>query len=744
MKTSSKLPSFLVTALFSGLLSTIPAQAQAIDPDVNDDGVVNSLDSATVGKCFGASFATRPECRVADVDGDSDVDRSDLDLVAANFGKTGFFFSKEPDFNKVVSDPRGSVYPVNQLIVLLADNRTRSDANQVAASVSGTVVGDMTVARAYQLEVPASTISELDVMIDRLKSDFRVAGVTRNTKYSLSAVNTDLGHLRDSDPEKTKAYDLIKVEDAWNLIADSSVDLEDVAVSIIDSGVYVFHPEFDGIKISGVLLDLEIDGGHGTSVAGVIAANNNPSIGLPTESNGINGIFTGAFAGEPKILLESIWYAKYHYDAPMNRFLAGHPWITSVIESINKVKKDRTIKNKYEIVNMSIGVAQCDDRIKKECRLEDDFNAQEKLFREAIEKQPQTIFVVAAGNDGIFTQRVLPAGLLNPNVITVGATDYLDKRAVWNAENSSNFGKVNIAAPGVNVYAPNNSGDYATNFSGTSASAPMVTGVIALMKSIDPSLSPTDVKTILRETGDPTDDSIGGKRLNAANAVACVLVKKGVDINTALSNLPEGRGAKIQEVLDGITLCGGGNGEKTTFVTVSGKSIFEIVMRKNDGKYSFSVKNLAKYITGFYGDYVYNANYGGPIIRRISLAFDPSGNLRTAIGNIHESTFSSLASFTQDDYYGDSTGTQKIDLQTGEATDYILVRSPVYMENRSWEFWNAEAMSIAINNNGGTTVISVKTNGTYSSRCEYYKWNLWSCSFGGLTRFKSDVTNYQI
>ncbi len=185
MKTSSKLPSFLVTALFSGLLNAISAQAQdiAMDPDVNDDGVVNTLDSATVGKCFGASFTTRPECQVADVDSDGDVDRTDLSLVSANFGKTGFFFSKDPDPNKIVSDPRGGIYPVNQLIVLLAENRTRNDANQVAASVGGTVVGDFTVAEAYQLEVPATNIDELDVIISQLK---RLSGFSRYCNYNIN------------------------------------------------------------------------------------------------------------------------------------------------------------------------------------------------------------------------------------------------------------------------------------------------------------------------------------------------------------------------------------------------------------------------------------------------------------------------------------------------------------------------------------------------------------------------------
>ena len=42
------------------------AWAQAPDPDLNDDGIVNILDISLVGSCFGANLTTMPECDVAD------------------------------------------------------------------------------------------------------------------------------------------------------------------------------------------------------------------------------------------------------------------------------------------------------------------------------------------------------------------------------------------------------------------------------------------------------------------------------------------------------------------------------------------------------------------------------------------------------------------------------------------------------------------------------------------------------
>ena len=71
-----------------GLAAQSPgAWAQASDPDLNNDGVVNILDISLVGSCFGADLATNPQCEIADVDGDGDVDMDDLMVVVAAFGQ---------------------------------------------------------------------------------------------------------------------------------------------------------------------------------------------------------------------------------------------------------------------------------------------------------------------------------------------------------------------------------------------------------------------------------------------------------------------------------------------------------------------------------------------------------------------------------------------------------------------------------------------------------------------------------
>lgn len=131
-------------------------------------------------------------------------------------------------------------------------------------------------------------------------------------------------------------------------------------------------------------------------------------------------------------------------------------------------------------------------------------------------------FVLSAGNSKIDVNNYHPAG--NPDAITVSAladfdglpgglgaptctTDIDDTLAYF-----SNFGAgVDITAPGVCIYSTYKDGGYRT-LSGTSMSAPHVTGAAALLASGDSPLTPAEIKTILTSSGnfDWVDDAPDG------------------------------------------------------------------------------------------------------------------------------------------------------------------------------------------------------------------------------------------
>ena len=139
------------------------------------------------------------------------------------------------------------------------------------------------------------------------------------------------------------------------------------------------------------------------------------------------------------------------------------------------------------------------------------------------------ILVVAAGNDGQDTSKVAPANC--GGSIVVGATDQNGKRSDF-----SNYGKiVDVSAPGSNIMSTVDLGTTVstgagyTEYDGTSMAAPQVAGVIALMKSVDPSLTAERAKQILKQSSKPLTCDVNGCGsgiVNAASALAMVQGKK--------------------------------------------------------------------------------------------------------------------------------------------------------------------------------------------------------------------------
>ncbi len=118
--------------------------------------------------------------------------------------------------------------------------------------------------------------------------------------------------------------------------------------------------------------------------------------------------------------------------------------------------------------------------------------------------------VWAAGNDALFT--ALDPSKRGDRSIKVSAVDTELKRADFS--NYGNFADQNIAestisAPGVNIFGACPYNDYIPLDwgAGTSFAAPIVTGAVALMKSIDPTLSTAEIIQILRDTGKPIDSN---------------------------------------------------------------------------------------------------------------------------------------------------------------------------------------------------------------------------------------------
>ncbi|WP_280770713.1 S8 family serine peptidase [Salipaludibacillus daqingensis] len=140
--------------------------------------------------------------------------------------------------------------------------------------------------------------------------------------------------------------------------------------------------------------------------------------------------------------------------------------------------------------------------------------------------------VFSAGNSGPGAETVTPPSNY-PESYAVAATDSNNGVASFSSRGPSQYDdqKPNISAPGVNIRSSVPGGGYEGGWNGTSMASPHISGVAAMLLSIDASLSPDEIEEIMDETATPlTDDQYsdvpndgyGVGLVNAYEAVAMI------------------------------------------------------------------------------------------------------------------------------------------------------------------------------------------------------------------------------
>lgn len=261
---------------------------------------------------------------------------------------------------------------------------------------------------------------------------------------------------------------------------------EGVRVAILDSGVMP-HPALDGARVTSVDL-LAGTGGemaqHGTSVASLLVGNGKGVSGICPASELLSIRVVGADGtGDSFTLAAGVYEA---------------------------------IRMGAQVINISMG-SRGDSGV-----LEDAISAATAAG---------VVVVASTGNDGV-------DGVLYParyaGVIAVSAVDASNRHMFF-----ANRGReVDLTAPGLGVAAAGPD-DEVVLFSGTLASAPFITGAVAILLSADPGLSPADIGSILARYSDDVgeagpDEETGSGVLN----VERLLLRESKGLNDAAVGTP--------------------------------------------------------------------------------------------------------------------------------------------------------------------------------------------------------------
>jgi len=330
--------------------------------------------------------------------------------------------------------------------------------------------------------VTFSDFDKIELILDKLNKLEILEYAEKEPIYKTTFVPDDTYHNGTNKWYHTQ----VNSELAW----DISTGSQSIKIAIIDNGAPSDHLDLNVFKQRDVS-DNDDDAtppqtynqssswSHGTHCSGLATAEINNSTGI------------ASLGGNAELIIVKATGDNQNPSSIYNSY-AGVQW---------------ACENGANVISMSYGS-------------ENSSNA----LQELINAYPEIVFLAAAGNDGSSTQN-FPAAY--QNVIGVGSVDSNDQRSSFSNYNVG-FPWVDIAAPGGYSYGGLLSTVYTQNlngyarFGGTSMATPFAAGLVGLMLSVNPSLSPSQIQGCLINSGVEINQNIG-PRIDAYQALLCVL-----------------------------------------------------------------------------------------------------------------------------------------------------------------------------------------------------------------------------
>lgn len=372
-------------------------------------------------------------------------------------------------------------------------------------------VNSMSVQKMSTLQVmdnnPTASLLKVDIVksaeaktLAQLLAQSGIEYVVPNAKMHAFSIPVDAAALKEQ-----WAIAKVQAEKAWTRAGNKGN--RKVIVAVIDTGADYRHEALSANMIPGYdFKDNDADPmdatgaqnpGHGTHCSGIIGAT-----GM---------VDSGTVGITPEVSIMPL------------RFLGadGSGDLNAAIKAI-----DYAIEKGAHVISASWGAAIS--------------RSQAAPLLEAIKRADDKglIFVAAAANDGKNNDstEMYPANNGYPNSITVAASGSSDAKPSW-----SNYGTatVHLASPGENIMSTLPANKYG-NLSGTSMATPLVSGLVAFLKSQDMSLTGAQIRAILQETGAKVSiQTACNCRVDALASVETVLNKQLTIVPAAATLAPQ-------------------------------------------------------------------------------------------------------------------------------------------------------------------------------------------------------------
>lgn len=494
-----------------------------------------------------------------------------------------------PDSDSFATDENTGISYVNNIVLIFFEpDSEQEQINKVITSTGGTVVGSLPVINQYQVQVTASSLPELQALCERLNEMDGVVQASYDPVVPTESNRTSNDPWPDVEKakgdnwwspltnifqrqevkDKTWWLDAVDAQEAW----EYNDRLSPVRIGIIDCGFDVNHEDLKN-KIHFVN-SFNIPDSHGTRCAGIIGAEADNSLGMAgLVWNGDLDLWDLSLVEEQKEQLQGKGGPNY---ISMNMIFGG---TVSLIEDGCKV------------INLSNGqtgnyTMHTDKKTgAKKYRLNSDLDMTMEEWAQyysscgysktisyyllpLLEDGYDFVLVQSAGNgdsnhvsidasmngwftwvtlnkdDIVHSEHYSSVDLYN-RIIIVGSAQPDDNGGYIQASDSNAGSRVDICAPGADIYSTDLNNSY-TFDSGTSFAAPIVSGIAGLVWAADPDLTGEQIKSILCYE-DTHTDIVGDNTkkshplvnsyplVNAEKCVEAALDKKG-DSNTSEKN----------------------------------------------------------------------------------------------------------------------------------------------------------------------------------------------------------------